>query len=129
MAYVLANEGVQTVVHRTAGVGAWAAPGYVGWGTGAGTAATSHTTLFTEASESRVAATVTVETDILTDDTLQAVGTLTSASSQTITNAGVFDVSNKTDASDKMFMKGDFTGIGVDSGDAIQFTFKWRLNN
>jgi hypothetical protein len=127
--YVLANEGVRTAINRLAGTSGWDIPKYIGWGTGSSSAAATDTTLSTESAEDRVSGTVSVETDTLTDDTYQVVGTLTSESSQTITNAGVFDTDDTTDANDKLFMKGSFTGIGVDSGDAIQFTFRWRINN
>lgn len=109
------------------GTAGWLLPQYIGWGTSGGTATISQTTLFAEASETRGAGTTSMETDTPTDDTFQMVGTLISSSSKT--NTGVFDVTDKTDANDKIIMKGDFTGIGMDSGDAIQFTFRWRINN
>jgi hypothetical protein len=86
----------------------------IGWGTGAGTAAVGDTTLFTEAAEARVAATVTQPTT----DKNQWVSTIVSASAQTITNAGLFNsVSGAT-----LFVKGDFTGVVLAIGDQIQFT-------
>ena len=93
-------------------------PNYVAWGTGAGTAAVADTTLFTEAAETRVAGATTQETTTVTDDTYQVVGTLTSLSTQTITNAGLFDAST----GGNIFMKGDFTGVALNVNDAIQFT-------
>lgn len=89
---------------------------YVGWGTGAGTAAKTDTTLFTEAAESRVATTDTQPSS----NTLQWQGTITSASLQTITNAGIFDAST----SGNLIVKSDFTGVALDNGDSIQFTFQ-----
>jgi len=91
---------------------------YVGWGTGAGTAAETDTTLFTEAAEARVAVTHSQVTTTTTGDTYQGVGTITSASGQTITNAGLFDAST----SGTMLLKGDFTGIVLANGDKIEFT-------
>ncbi len=86
----------------------------IGWGTGAGTAAVGDTTLFTEAAEARVAATVSQPTT----DKNQWVATIVSASAQTITNAGLFNaVSGAT-----LFVKGDFTGVVLAIGDQIQFT-------
>ena len=50
------EELIVDILDATVGVPAnW----YVGWGTGAGTAAKGDTTLFTEASETRIAATMT----------------------------------------------------------------------
>lgn len=88
---------------------------YIGWGTGAGTAAKGDTTLFTEAAESRVTTTNTQPTA----DTLRMVGTLTAAGGQTITNAGVLSAST----SGALICKGDFTGVVLSAGDAMEFTF------
>lgn len=101
-----------------------AEPKYIGWGTGAGTAAVGNTTLFTEAAEARVAGTASQVTTTLTNDTYQLVGTLTSASGQTITNAGVFDAST----AGNLLMKGDFTGIPLSINDGIQFTMKLQFS-
>ena len=89
---------------------------YVAWGTGAGTAAKTDTTLFTEAAESRV---ITTETQPASNQ-LQHVGTITSASGQTITNAGIFDAST----SGNIILKSDFTGVVLANGDKIEFTFQ-----
>jgi hypothetical protein len=93
---------------------------YVGWGTGAGTAAKADTTLFTEASESRVTATRTQNAA----DKIRWVGTLTCAGSgKTITNAGNFTaVSSGT-----LIVHGDFTGIVLAVGDKIEFTIDLEI--
>lgn len=87
---------------------------YVGWGTGAGTAAVGDTTLFTEASEARVVATRTQPSA----DTIQWVASITADGSKTITNAGNFTASS----SGTLIVKGDFTGIALVLNDIIQFT-------
>lgn len=125
---VLTNEGRQTVLRRLKGDAGYNAPSYIGWGTGSGTASATDTTLFSEASEARVAGIATVETDQNVDDTYQVVGTLTASAARTITNAGVFDSANKTDANDRLFIKASFDGMALNQGDSIQFTFRWRLN-
>ena len=43
---------------------------------------------------------------------------------ETITNAGLFDAST----SGNLFVKGDFTGIALNSGDSIAFTFKVQFS-
>jgi hypothetical protein len=88
--------------------------GKIGWGTGAGTAAKGDTTLFTEASEARVA----VATSQPTADKNQWVATLTADAGKTITNAGLFDAA----AAGNLIVKGDFTGIVLALGDKIEFT-------
>lgn len=87
---------------------------FVGWGTGAGTAAKADTTLFTEAAEARVGGTVTQPAV----DKNQWVATITSASGQTITNAGLFNAST----GGVLVIHGDFTGIVLANGDKIEFT-------
>lgn len=117
MANVLSNAGRAIITNRLNGAGT--TPQYVAWGTGAGTAAVSDTTLFTEAAETRVFGTVTRPTTSVTNDTFQVAGTLTAAAGKTITNAGVFDAST----SGNLFVKSDFTGVALNTGDGISFTF------
>lgn len=59
-------------------------------------------------------------TTTVTNDTYQVVGTMTADGAKTITNAGLFDDST----SGNLFVKSDFTGIGLALNDTIQFTFK-----
>lgn len=92
---------------------------YVGWGTGAGTAAVGDTTLFTEAAEARVVATRTQPQA----DTIQWVATITAAAGKTITNAGNFTASS----AGTLIVKGDFTGVVLATGDSIQFTITLQL--
>lgn len=128
MATVLSNVGRNWLADKArdtgSGVGLVAAgevPNRVGWGTGAGTAAVTDTTLFTEASEARATATLTGVTTTVTGDTLQAVGTITADGTKTITNAGWFTAATGAD----LIGKGDFAGVPVALNDAIEFT--WRL--
>lgn len=119
MATVYTNAGKAITTSRLNSGGT--IPSYVAWGTGAGTAAITDTTLFTEASEARTAGTVSQQTTTTTSDTFQVVGTITVAGSgKTITNAGLFDAST----SGNLFMKGDFTGIVLAVGESISFTMK-----
>lgn len=114
MANVYTTVGKQKVVDYIDGTAA--VPTFkVAWGTGAGTAAVGDTTLFTEAAETRV---TTVQSQP-SADTNQFVGTITSSSGQTITNAGIFDAAT----TGNLLLKSDFTGIALLTGDSIQFTF------
>jgi hypothetical protein len=108
-------------------------PLYIGWGTAAGTTATTDTTLFTErdvdlsaTSGTRTTGTGSRQTTSTTNDTYRVTGTRTATGAGTVTNAGLFD--NATIASGTMFLKGDFTGIGLASGDSIAFTFNAQFN-
>lgn len=99
-------------------------PLYLAWGTGAGTTAAGDTTLFSEASESRVTGTSSQVTTSTTNDTYQVVGTMTVAGAgKTITNMGLFDAST----SGNLFMKTDFTGVALNVGEGIQMTMKAQL--
>jgi len=64
------------------------------------------TTLFTEVLP-RVSGTTSQVTTSTTNDTFQVVGTQTAGTTETITNAGLFDAST----SGNLFIKGDFTGV------------------
>ena len=90
---------------------------FIGWGSGAGTAAKGDTTLFTEEAEARAVATISVTGSGATAK-YQAVGTITAAGAKTITNAGNFTVA----AAGTLIVHGDFTGVVLAGGDAIQFT-------
>ena len=122
MATLLVNTGKAIVTDYLNG-GAATQPKYVGWGTGAGTTAATDTTLFTEVG-TRTSGTTTQQTTSTTNDTYQVIGTVTAGSSLTITNAGLFDALS----SGNLFVKGDFTGVALTSGDSIQFTFKTQFS-
>lgn len=113
--YTAVGEGVVVdLVDGTSAVHLDATNAKIAWGTGAGTAAKGDTTLFTEASEARVAATVTQPAA----DTNQWVGTLTADGAKTITNAGLFDAAT----AGNLVIHGDFTGIALALNDQIEFT-------
>ncbi len=118
-ATVYTNAGKAITTNRLKGSGT--EPNYVAWGTGAGTAGVTDTTLFSEASESRVAGTSTQQQTTVANDTYQVVGTLTCAGAgKTITNAGLFDAATVGN----LLMKGDFTGVVLNVGESIQFTMQ-----
>lgn len=113
--YTSAGEAVVVdLIDGTSAVHLDATNAKIAWGSGAGTAAKGDTTLFTEESESRVAAAVSQPTA----DKNQWVGTLTAAGAKTITNAGLFNAATGP----TLIVKGDFTGIVLGVGDKIEFT-------
>jgi hypothetical protein len=125
MATLVVNGGKGIITNRLKGAGT--EPLNVGWGTGAGTTAAADTTLFTEAlvtlaagTTDHTAGTSTQQTTTTTNDTYQVVATRTATGSGTVTNAGLWDAAS----GGNLFLKGDFTGIGLVSGDSILFTFK-----
>ena len=127
MATKVVNAGLDILTNRIKGSGT--EPTGVGWGTAAGTTAVADTTLFTEKAAdlsattgTRVTGTSTRVTTTATNDTYQVTGTITATGAGTVTNAGIFD--GTTIGSNNLYLKGDFTGIGLSSGDSIAFTFK-----
>ena len=117
----MVNGGKAIVTNRIKGSGT--EPIYIAWGTGAGTTGATDTTLFTETG-TRVSGTSTQQTTSTTNDTYQVVGTMTAGGALSITNAGLFDAST----SGNLFVKGDFTSIGLATGDSIQFTIKTQFS-
>jgi hypothetical protein len=116
MANVLTNLGEQWCCDRLSGVSALDGH-FIGWGTGAGTAAKADSTLFTEAAETRATATITTN-GTSSSAKYQAVATLVSLSVQTITNAANFTAVS----AGIMIVKGDFTGVPLQIGESITFT-------
>lgn len=124
LATVITNGGLAIITNRI--IQAGTTPRYIGWGTGAGTAAVGDTTLFTEALVNLTAGTSdhttgseSRTTTTQTSDTYTVTGTRTATGSGTVTNAGLWDAAS----GGNLFVKGDFTGIGLTSGDSIAFTF------
>jgi hypothetical protein len=113
MATVFTQAGEELVTDIMDGTTALPTNWYVAWGTGAGTAVKGGTALNTEAAEARV---ITTDTQPAADQN-RFTGTITSASAQTITNAGIFSAST----SGTMLIHGDFTGVVLANGDKIQF--------
>lgn len=95
---------------------------YVAWGTGSTAAVVGDTVIETESAEARVAGTQSQVTTTTTNDTYQVTGTLTSASTQTIANAGVLSASTVG----TLILHSNFTGVPLLSGDSIAFTFKLK---
>lgn len=93
---------------------------YVGWGTGAGTAAKGDTDLFTPATEARVVGTESQPTA----DKNQWVATITADGAKTITNVGLFDAAGtgSPPSGGNLVIHADFTGVVLAASDAIQFT-------
>jgi hypothetical protein len=70
-------------------------PKNLGWGIGAGTVAQNDVAPFAEAAEARVVGTSSLVTTTSANDTYQVVGTITSASNQTITETFLSDSASK----------------------------------
>ena len=117
MATKLTQVAVQKMIDGIYGTSI-TAPTYIGWGTGTTAAAVTDTALQTPSAESRTNGTKSKVTTTFSNDTLQVTGTVTSSSSQTISEAALFDAST----SGNMYVRGTFTGIPLGNGDSITFT-------
>jgi hypothetical protein len=130
MATLVVNGGKGIVTNRLKGSGT--EPLNIGWGTGVQTTATATDTtlgpttveklvdLSTSAGTDHTVGTSTQQTTTTTNDSYQVVGTRTATGAGTVTVAGLFDAAS----GGTLFAKGDFAGIALSSGDAIQFTWK-----
>lgn len=132
MATYVVDGGLAIVTDALVGGSLAAVPKYIGWGTAAGTTTTTDTTLFTEklvdlstsAGTDHTTGTESQQTTSTTSDTYRVTGTRTATGAGTVTNAGVFDAAS----GGTLFLKGDFTGVGLASGDGISFTFNAQFN-
>ena len=118
MATLVTDSGEQWIVDKMQET-VQTTPDWVAWGTGAGTAGETDTTLFTEATEARVQGTMSQPAA----DILRVVATLTADAGKTITNAGSFTAS----AAGTLVVKGDFAGQALNLGDKIEFTIEIQI--
>jgi hypothetical protein len=122
MAVVVTNAGEEYFVDKTTET-VQTKPEYVGWGTGAGTAAKADTDLFTPINTDpgnvlRLLAT-TSKTGTGATAKFQAVATLQSVAGGTMTNAGLWTAV----AAGTLVVHGDHTGVVLATGDQIAYTF------
>lgn len=91
---------------------------FVGWGTGTTAEAVGDTDLVTQAAEARTTGALSTPTTT----TSRCIATITSASTQSISEVGRFNIATKQGANQAMLQRHVFTAIPLLSGDAIQFT-------
>lgn len=105
-------------------------PKYLQWGTSSTAEAKTQTALVAAANEARLAGTSSQVTVTVTNDTHQIVGTITSSSTQTIQEVGVFDAAGSgTPATGaNMYVRGVHGSVAVNSGDSIAYTIKVTFN-
>ena len=132
MATFVVDGGLDITTGRLRSVGT--EPLQIGWGIGAGTTVRTDVALFSEVAVDlsattgiRTTGTSSQQTTTTTDDTYQVTGTRTATGAGTVTNAGLWD--NNAIGSGALYLKGDFTGIGLASSDSISFTIKAIYDN
>ena len=130
MAVLVVNAGKDIITNRLKGSGT--EPVFIGWGTGTQTTALATDTgmgpttveklvdLTTSAGTDHTVGTSSRVTTTTTNDSYQVTGTRTATGSGTVTCSGLFDAAS----GGNLFVKGDFAGIALVSGDSIAYTFK-----
>ncbi len=101
---------------------------YLALGTGTTAETTADTALELEVIDSglaRASATVTRETDTVTNDTTQLLHTWTATASKTISELGAF---NDATAGIMAGRKASFTAIPLDIGDSLQMTYEFIMS-
>ncbi len=94
---------------------------YIAWGTGTTAANVADTALETESAEDRTSGTQSQQETNTANDTYRVVGTITSLSTQAITEAGVLSASD----AGSLLGHAVFSAINLDAGDSIAFTFNF----
>lgn len=119
---LVTNAGMAAVAGRINGSGSPAAFTYIAIGTGNTAAAATDTALVTESSGNgadRAAATVSLVTTDVTNDTARLVKTFTFTGSFALTESGVFNAASGP----TLLARQVFSAINVISGDSLQITW------
>lgn len=118
---VLTHSGKAIIANRMLGAGT--EPKYIGWGTGAGTAAEADTDLSTPTADARVLGTTSRKTTVVTNDTYEVDGTMIVPTGQTrnITNAGTFDAASGGNICQKI--SHDASGV-LSAGSGVRYIFQ-----
>jgi hypothetical protein len=119
---VLTNSGKSILTNPLADAGN--VPAYLAAGTGAGSAAVTDTTLFSELSQPRVPCAVSRVTTDTTNDTYRTAGTITNVGSiATITNVGIFDAAS----GGNLLAKADGVGQTIDTNEGLTVSFNLQV--
>ena len=123
MADVLTNDGEEFIVDKLDDVGATSE--YIGQGTDNTAPTKGDTDLGTPANESRVSGSKAE----YAADTMEWTGTITSGSTQTIQECGLFDAAGTGNppSGGNLLSHHTFTGISVNNSDQIQFKIRWEI--
>lgn len=128
----ITNAGRAAISGLLNGSGSPATFASIGQGTGTTAFAATQTTLITEVKadgtaasgvHAVAAATVSLVTGSVTNDTAQWVGTISETATIAVTESGVFNATTNG----TMLARQTFTAINVVSGDSLQFT--WQVKN
>lgn len=127
IANLITNAGFALVAGRINGSGSPAAATYIGVGTGTTAAAVTDTALVTELAVSglsRAAASVSLVTTTVANDTAQMVVTYTVTGTAAVTESGVLNAAS----AGSLLCRQVFSAINVVSGDSLQVTWKIKAS-
>lgn len=127
VANLITNAGFALIAGRLNGSGSPAAATYIAVGTGATAANVADTTLQTETATSglsRAAASVSLVTTTVTNDTAQMVVTFTVSGSVAVTESGVLNAAS----TGTLLCRQVFSAINVVNGDSLQITWKVKAS-
>jgi len=119
---VVTNAGRAIVSNLVSGLGG-TVPKWLGWGTGTTTPVAADTALQTPSAEARTVGVPTRTTTTVANDTVTITGTITSASTQAITELGVFDAL----VAGNLFAHAVFSALNLVPGDGLLFVFNWVI--
>lgn len=121
LATILTDSGKTILVNCLADIGS--IPVYLAGGTGAGSAAVTDTTLFSETG-ARVQCQVSIVTTTTANDTCRFVGTITNYGAiETITNVGLFDAAS----SGNLLCKADGVGQALDTNEGLEIIWDIKI--
>lgn len=130
MAPLVTASGKAIIAKRMFASSGQTEPNFIQWGTGTTTEALTDTSLTTPSNEARAAGTSSAVTITNTNDTHQVVGTLTSASVQTISEVGLFDAAGTgTPATGgNMYVHGNHVATALSTNDQITYTIQIQFS-
>ena len=124
---LITNDGFAGMASRCNGSGAEAAFTYIAVGTGVGGAAVGDSTLGTELAAdglTRAAASASLKTTDVTDDTASLTKTFTVTGTQAVTESGVFNAG----ADGVLLSRQVFAAVNVVDGDSLQITWDYDFD-
>lgn len=124
---LVTNAGFALIAGRINGYGTPAAVTYLATGVGTNAAAAADTTLQTEITDSglqRAAATCTLVTTTVANDTAQLDKTFSVTGTKAVTECGALNASS----SGTLLGRQVFAAINVVSGDSLQITYKFKVS-
>jgi len=127
-ALLVYNAGMRIITDRLLNLGAYPAPVFIEWGSGATAAVATDVDIQTGQEPTlttRVTGTGTQQTTTQTNDTAQVAGTVTAAGTVTIREVALFTTASQATAN--MFLRANHGDVALVINDSIAYTVKWQI--